>query len=170
MPLTVTPGSSFADSYASVADCDAYHSALGNSVWTGTTQAKEEALRRATIWLDARYRARWTGLPTNNRDQSLDWPRLDVYDVDGYEVNSLIIPREIVKATCEAALRELQAPGSLAPDIVPGTVKVLTGVGDITWTPLRNGASASEMVPLVVSIDNALSGLIRIGSNLVMRA
>lgn len=170
MPLIVTPAASNSDSYASVSDADAYHAALGNAGWTGADQLKEEALRRATSWLDAKYKSRWPGLPYNNRAQALDWPRVQAYDCDGYDVDSLTVPREIVKATCEAALRELQAPGSLSPDIVPGTVKVLTQVGDLTWTPLRNGASASDMIPLVIAVDNALAGLIPVGSNLVFRA
>ena len=41
-----------------MADADAYHTAYGNTGWTGTEAAKEIALRRATQYIDSRYRFR----------------------------------------------------------------------------------------------------------------
>ena len=109
MTLTTTPGATNADSYASLAQALAYHAAIGNAAWAASTDAlREPALRRATIWVDNSYRARWKGQRgVNGRSQALDWPRYGVLDSDGWYVDSATIPLEVTNATNEAALREL---------------------------------------------------------------
>ena len=171
MTLTTTPGASTADSYASLAEALAYHAARGNAAWAASTDPlREPALRRATAWLDGRYHARWPGYPINGRAQALDWPRRGAADRDGYVIEVTTIAPEIVAATCEAALRELAAPGSLSPDVTAGTAKVLTTVGKLGWTPLRNNASASEMAPTLLAVEQALAGVIRGGGTALVRA
>jgi hypothetical protein len=160
MALTTTPGSATADSYATIAQADAYHTARGNATWTGADPIKEAALIRATQWLDGRYGDFWPGTRWKLRLQSLDWPRVDAYDRDGATVDSDTIPPEIVNAVCEAALRELTAPNSLSPDVTPGTAKVLTEVKGIKWTPLRASASPDDMGVTITAVDRALSPLI----------
>ena len=167
MPLIVTPGAADADSYVTVAAADAYHLAQGRTAWAGTTAIKEEALRRATLWIDGRYKPRWPGARAYRRAQALDWPRVDALDNDGSYINAATIPPEIIAATCEAALRELVTPNSLSPDVTTGTAKVLTGVGSITWTPLRSSADASDMAPTLPAVDRALAGIIRSGRAIV---
>jgi hypothetical protein len=160
MTLTVTPGDATADSYATITGAGSYHSALGNATWTGTDADKEAALRRATAWVDGRYAARWPGTPTYGRDQALDWPRSYAADADGNVIDATTIPAEVVAATCEAALRELVSPGSLSPDVTPGKAKVLTGLGSMTWTPLRSAAGATDMTPTLVVVDRLLAPLV----------
>lgn len=55
MALTVAPADGF-DSLVSLAAANLYMAAMGHSAWTGTDDAKEVALRRATQYLLARYR------------------------------------------------------------------------------------------------------------------
>lgn len=165
--LTVTPGATTADSYATLAAADAYHADRGNAAWTGADALKEAALRRATAWLDGRYSARWPGVRSFGRDQALDWPRGYAVDRDGYDINAAAIPAEVVHATCEAALRELVKPGSLSPDVTPGSAKVLTGVGNLTWTPLRATADAADMAPTLLAVDAALARLFTGGGSSV---
>ncbi len=136
-----------ANSYAAVADADAYHTDRGNDAWTaGVTSNKETALVRATMYLDKKYSGRWVGYPALRRLQGLQWPRVGayiytpvysvaighygtghygpVYGNFGYDylpINQ--IPKEVIQATCEAALRELVAPGSLMPDVTYGSIK-----------------------------------------------
>lgn len=160
MTLITTPGAADANSYASVAEADAYHTARGNSAWTGTDAAKEAALIRATEWLDGRYGEQWPGTRWRLREQSLEWPRAYAMDRDGTGIDGDTIPPEVVKATCEAALRELTAPGSLSPDVTVGTLKVLTEVKGIRWTPLRAAAGAEDMAPTLAAVDHALAPLI----------
>lgn len=167
MVLVVTPGASNADSYATLAACDAYHAALGRATWSGSDPLKEQALRRATLWLDGVYRRRWSGERSYRRNQSREWPRSNAYDIQDNVLDPITIPPEVVNATCEAALRELVKPGSLSPDVVPGQMKVLTGVKGINWTPLRQSASVNDMAPTLLAVSNALSGIIRTGGGSV---
>lgn len=105
-------GLSTAQSYVSVADADAYHTAHGNATWTGVDALKEAALVRATQALDARYS--WQGYRLVET-QALDWPRYDAYDVDGYYLSG--VPQGIKDALCEMALLELVTPGELTESV-----------------------------------------------------
>lgn len=95
-------GSSSSDSYISVENADLYHVNHGNSDWTGTDSEKSRALRRATQFLDARYRSRWKGTKTV-AEQALTWPRDSMYDEDSNSIDSDTIPQAIKDATCELA-------------------------------------------------------------------
>lgn len=171
MPLVTTPGAASADSYASVIEADAYHLSRGNGQWTNAAAGKEEALRRATAWLDGWFRTRFPGARTNGRGQALEWPRRNAQDASGEAISDAEIPAEIIAATCEAALRELNAPGSLSPDVIEAESKVLTGVGKLSWTPTgRAGVDAKR--PVLSAVEDALSGLIRpkSGTKFALRA
>ena len=160
MALTTTPGSATANSYASLVEAAAYHTARGNATWTGTDALKEAALIRATQWLDGRYGSQWPGVRRYLRAQALDWPRVDAYDRDGTYIDVETTPPEVRSAVCEAALREMVTPGSLSPDVTPGTAKVLTEVKGIKWTPLRAAASGNDMTLTITAVDRALSPII----------
>ncbi len=102
MALIVAPADGF-DSLVSVAEADAYMAALGHSAWTGTDEAKEVALRRATQYLLAHYRIRPEYLdPVHSRVEA---------------------------ACCEAALRALA--GTLYTDVAAQEATEKT-VGPIT--------------------------------------
>lgn len=116
-----------ADYYGTVAGADAYHSARGNAAWAAATeQAKEEALARASAYIDGIG----TQLPTTGcvlsfpgrkaggRSQALQWPRTGAVDRSGDPIPDGEVPREIEQATYEGALRELVKPGSLNPDYI----------------------------------------------------
>ena len=145
MTLTTTPGATNADSYASLAQALAYHAAIGNATWAASTDAlREPALRRATIWVDNSYRARWKGQRgVNGRSQALDWPRYGVLDSDGWYVDSATIPLEVTNATNEAALRELVAPGSLMPDYVAATAVKTASAGPVSVTYMDTSGAGS---------------------------
>lgn len=168
MPLTTTPGSATADSYASLADALAYHAAMGNATWAAATDAlREPALRRATLWLDATYRGRWPGYRLNARAQALDWPRKGVADNEGYAVDHLTIPAEVENATCEAALRELDAPGSLAPDYVAAEAVKTATAGPVSVT-FKDGGGVGSVTPILITVDGLLATLIgAMGRNMV---
>ena len=61
-------GRADAESYCSVAAADAHHAARGAAAWAAlTTEAKEQALRRATDYMGQIYGPLWAGhrsLPT----------------------------------------------------------------------------------------------------------
>lgn len=98
MALIVEDGTGLAtaESYVSVSDADAYHVSFGNTDWAGySTEQKEIALRRATVYIDSNY----TFAGEKYRlAQRLEWPRYNYSENEAWpEVN-------IVQACCELAL------------------------------------------------------------------
>lgn len=133
MALTVETGSgsATADALVSVADADAYHTAIGNAAWAAaSTDGKEQAIRRATAYLSS---LAWDGLRSRGRDQALAWPRGGVVDREGYGIDSYTVPVEIKNACAEIALQELASPGSMTPVVTPADDKVAKRekIGDI---------------------------------------
>ncbi len=126
MALTVTAGASDADSYASLAEANAYFTARGITAWTGTDAAKENALRRALSYLENQYRDRWIGT-RSTQAQSLAWPRRDgargwgypLLDLDGFDIAVDAVPTQIKHAQIEAALLVLSGV-TLEPQLVRG--------------------------------------------------
>lgn len=160
MTLTTTAGASTADSYATLADALAYHAAKGNAAWASASDTnREPALRRATTWVDATYRTRWPGYRVNGRVQALDWPRSDVVDLDGWAVDYLTIPAEVVNATCEAALRELAIPGSLSPDYVASEQIKTAAAGPVSVT-YKDASGSGAIVPILAVVDGLLGRII----------
>jgi hypothetical protein len=175
MALVVEDGTGKADaeSYVSVANAVIYATKHG-SVFPGTdVPGSEAALRNATAYIDNTYRTRFTGYRTHRRDQALEWPRVGAYvytpntsaDVayaGGYDpaydyLDQDEIPVEIINATCEAAIRELASPGSLAPDLDRGGAVKMLKAGSVE---IEYGANASS-VTTFQAVDLALSALLR---------
>jgi hypothetical protein len=111
-------GMADANSYADVADGDAYHDGhLYATAWTGATAAnKAVALVMASRLIDLQYQ--FNGLRSVD-SQALQWPRVNCLDPDKAPVPVLtslllvdpfvppsVIPKALVLATCEMA-REL---------------------------------------------------------------
>lgn len=142
------------DAYVSLAACDAYHTALGNTAWTGLDAAKEVAIRKATLWIDNAYRGRWKGIRCDTT-QPLAWPRWDVTDEDGLYVDSATIPTAIANATCEAALRII-AGSDLDPDRDRGGRIKSESVGSLSVV-YADGAPSGTTYP---RIDRIVSGLV----------
>lgn len=93
-----------ANSYASVSAADGYVADRGIAGWTPLTNSvKEQALIKATDYLEATYRDAWKG----NRitaTQSLSWPRSNVI-VDGFLLPADTVPFAVEYACIEMALR-----------------------------------------------------------------
>lgn len=115
MALVSDPTSPSFNSYASLAEADAYHATrLHNTTWTGAvTGTKESAL----IWATRNFEIlQWKGWMTNPA-QNLQWPRAGVYK-NGNEVidpsdsalyyniifDSATVPTFLKEATAEAAM------------------------------------------------------------------
>lgn len=118
MAFTVESGSGDAGSnaYISVADVDTHHADRGTTDWTNfTTPEKEQAIVRASDYIDKRFGRRFVGL-RNSKAQGLEWPRTDAFDQDGFLLSGVDdIPRQLLKACAEYALRAAVC-GILAPD------------------------------------------------------
>ena len=144
-----------AESYCTVADASNYHTVRGNTAWAAlTTDAlREAALRRATDYMRQAYRSRWQGYKVNE-DQALDWPRYDV-EVEGYAVDSDIVPTEIKNACAELALKASAA--ELNPDLTQGVLSEQVGSIQVTYD------KASPQFTRYRAIDALLSPYLKAG-------
>lgn len=96
-----------AESFASVADADAYHAARGNEAWAGLSESRrEQCLRLATDYMEAVYGRLWLS-ERRTEAQGLSWPRVGWPGV----------PAPVRIACVELALRA--AAGPLMPDQGP---------------------------------------------------
>ena len=171
-----------ANAYCSAATVASYFTDRQNAAWTGAAPIQEAAIIRACAFLDARYRDRYPGYRVKGRNQAMEWPRIAAFThvpdngrstgfMDtGYGIRAgytdygtgydyippTQIPHEIVSAACEAALRELVDPGSLAPDLERGGAIRLLKAGSVEIE------YSSNAVPTTVfqMIDLALVSLL----------
>ena len=138
-------GLATANSYLAVADADAYftdHSAPAG--WTGSSAVKENALRMATQYLDARYKLCWKGM-RRLETQALDWPRFSAEDRDGYYIDFDNLPAKLEEACAELALRHLTETGGLFPDLSApsgGVVSQRDKVGPVETETRWSGTSS----------------------------
>jgi hypothetical protein len=85
-------------------DADLYHARRGNTSWTQIAHTEKHGLLvKATEYITQVYRRRWQG-ERNTSTQALDWPRTGVV-VDGFALDTDIVPLEVKKAVAELALR-----------------------------------------------------------------
>lgn len=126
------------DSYISLADAETYFGdRLHSTNWSDKTDSiKEIALKHATRMLDDLFN--WTGELTDE-DQVLDWPRTDVEDSEGRELDPDTIPVQIENATCEQALYLL---GAIDPTSEPDLIK--------------QGFSKAKLGPMEVETDKTM--------------
>ena len=131
MPLTVIKedgtGKPDANTYADVADGDAYHAGhLYATAWTAATaDQKAVALVMATRLIDAEFQFNGTRTTAN---QALQWPRAMCPEPDNVHVPISVllpipydyvqydtVPKAVVQATCEMARELLIADRTVAP-------------------------------------------------------
>lgn len=154
MEIIVEDGSNVAgaNSYVSLTDADTYHEARQNTSWVqASNDAKTGAILRAMAYLES---VAWAGMRVL-RDQALMWPRAGVVDRDGYELASNAIPRALVSALCELALREVSSPGSTSPDLERGGMVKREKV-DVLEVEYQDGAPG---VTVFTVVDRLLVGL-----------
>ncbi|UOF80049.1 hypothetical protein [Caudoviricetes sp.] len=108
-----------ANTYASIAEADAYATQRGWTSWLAlSSQDKEKHLLLAMDYMRARYRGKWRG--TRIRDaMALDFPRYDLYDVDGYLVATNVVPADVKNSQIELA--ERSRTQSLIVDVAAGS-------------------------------------------------
>lgn len=167
-------GASTSESFCSVADADTYHSNLGNTAWASLiTAAKEQALRKATNYLEQRYRQSWKGIRIN-ATQALSWPRFGVYlepFLNGavseypYLMASNIVPTEVKNACAELALKS--STETLSPDLTRGVLREKVDVLEVEYDKYspeytRYTAIENMIKPLFANQSSANVGLVRI--------
>lgn len=113
--LVTTSGAVNANSYATVAEADAYHEGrLHDESWDDVDD-KEAALIWAALLLDGWMV--WTGSATFPETQALTWPRTGMLNRNGFAIASTVIPNELKNAQAELA-RQLALSDLTANDDV----------------------------------------------------
>lgn len=164
MALISTPGAANADTYASLAEAQAYMDSLPyKAAWTSaTTAAQEGALKAAARKLDL---LAWKGIKTTAA-QALAWPRANVYDRDGYIIDSAAVPAFLKNAQAELALRELEEDRAADPAlgqptrVKAGPVEVEMGNG-ARRTPNLLPSLVEQMVAAYVTASGNSVRLVR---------
>ena len=102
--LVATAGAANANTYATLAEANTYHTELrlhSETLWKAkTTDEKNRALAWATKLIDENFD--FNGVPSYE-DQALRWPRTNVYTIDGDEIDYETIPQFLKNATAEFA-------------------------------------------------------------------
>ena len=160
MALIVENGSasSTAESFASVADADTYHSNRANDAWGLLTTAKKEAyLRKATDYMEGAYRLRWKGYK-KTATQALSFPRSYVYlepFVHGavgsypYLLSDSVVPQEVINACAELALKA--STTELAPDLTATVASESVGSLSVTYATNGREYTKSRMVDMMLT-------------------
>ena len=157
MPITLTVEDGTrptgANTYASLADANAYWADRGNATWaTATDDEKASALIQATDYLNG---LSWTGRKVAIR--TMAWPRNDV-EVDGYALGSDEIPEEVVQACCYMAGEIVGGATPLAAQDRALT-KLTAGAVSMEWD------AASSQAPQYPALKSILRGYI-VASNI----
>jgi len=158
MSLIVEDGTglSTAESYISVANADARHAALGMTNWaTLSDTEKEQALRRATQFMEQRYASRWRGTRLL-RAQALSWPRYGA-EAYGWAIESTIVPDVVANACADVALEA--AAGDLNPTLERGIVREKVGPLETEYDPY---SSQAKRYP---AVDQALAPYLQGGGS-----
>lgn len=124
----------------------------------GVTLPDDEKLSQAIILASdyADQRFTYKGERLNGRNQRTQWPRKNIQDVEGYDVNG--IPNELKEVISEYAKRILVDGITLAPDKDPNTPPILSkseGVSTITES-VTYGNGGRPLLPSYPAADNKL--------------
>ena len=168
-----------ANSYADVADADAYQDDRGRAAWAAaTTEVKEAALVRATEYIEGRFALRFVGEPLGDV-QTLSWPRSSaVYPRTGNAFPNDEVPADIVTATILYA-DQVIGPGddletmtelSINPELDDsGQVAVRTREKvdvleeEIEYSGAQSGSAALRTVRPIPEADRLINRWLRAG-------
>jgi hypothetical protein len=128
---------SFTDPAVTPSEALTYVTARALTGWPADQPAQVAALRRGQDHIAREYNGRWL----------VDFETDDAPDLVQF-------------AVIEAALVEARNPGSLAPTVKASDAKTLTGVGSITWTPIKGAAGVDALRPRLLHVEAMLRGLV----------
>lgn len=158
MTITVEDGTGLttADSFISVADADAYHTARGNTAWTGTDTVKGQALVRATSYLEIKYGLRWAGYRKTST-QALSWPRQFV------PIPNLLIPEYLTDTTIPVEVKNacaILALKGLSEELITDEERAVISeaVSGATSTTYSEFASQQKVYPEITLLLNRFLG------------
>lgn len=161
--ITATSGSASANSYTTLAEANTYLEAhLLASSWSSLDdERKKAALVSATRQLDTeQYAGR-----RQFQSQSLAWPRIGLYDHDGYVITG--VPTKLKDAECELAIWNLTEDDRLAGKFEIDTIESVE-IGPIKYKIKSDASSFPDSVedlleaigPSVVTGDTPVSVMV----------
>lgn len=141
---TGVPG---ADSFTTLAECEAWSEAYYGAKLTGSTAVKDAAIRRAWFYLKS--------LPWK---EEYPWPTLGG-----------TIPEDVKTAQHMCARAEFITPDCLQPSVIPGQQKVLDRVGEIGWK-VTGSSGVDAQRTIVTAAESLLKPYLAGKANFLMRA
>jgi len=151
MALIETPGSASANTYATLAEFNAY---AANRVpaltWftAATDPQKEAALQAAARSLDACFT--WTGTAVDDV-QALTWPRSGMLTRNGFAIATTVVPVDLKNAQCEMAL-QLGAGDRLGDNdpLRKGVTSLKAGSVALTFSDVQGQQSSREAADVAI--------------------
>lgn len=149
--------------YGNVADFQSYWNDRGQqtAIIAYDDATINAALLVASAYLDAAFMSQFMGLKHGGRAQIREWPRDGVQDIYGYAIDNTVPPREVINATYEATLRQLQTPGIFFKDYTPskyrnvsiaGAVNVTFAVGSAYDFQIQAPQIAAALAPILTGL------------------
>jgi hypothetical protein len=158
MALIVEDGTGKTDSesYVTVAAASARLSALGDTSFAALASdaLREQALRKATNYMEQRYRLRWRGTRLL-RAQALSWPRYGAV-VDGWDLDSTVVPPDVSNACADLALLSLTE--TLNPNIDRTVIREKVGPLETEYAP------GSPLVKRWSAVEQSLTPYFKMGA------
>jgi hypothetical protein len=151
-------GVTSANTYTTVSGANIYFTNYGEDAWVGadgpTDEVKKSALLKAMRYLD---NLPWKGYKYS-QDQSVSWPRSEVYDKDSRLVSDTSVPSVVVSAQCELALRCLPTSTvKIQPDLARGGKIAAESIGNIA----RSFQTTAPVRTVITVVDDILAGLLK---------
>ena len=161
MPITLTVEDGTrptgANTYAALADANAYWADRGNATWADATDdEKAAALIQATDYLNGLSWA--TGTPVGD---DMAWPRTGAVSPSGGLFSMSMVPNAVVQATCYMAGEIIGGATPLAATDRPLT-KLTAGAVSMEWD------AASSQAPQYPALKSILRGYIMAGNTFRM--
>lgn len=139
----------------------AYWTAAGYVVPDGTTDAQiTAALQRGSMFVD-RYEFKFPGSRAVGFQQERAWPRIGASVYTGETIPADVIPVAVEMAAYEAALLELNTPGSLSPVVTGSATVKREKIGSLEIEYASSSSTSVEDIialatPVVTSIERLL--------------
>lgn len=178
MAFTVEDGTGLENSnaYVSVAYFKGHHDDRGRDYSASTDDQIEDAIVKATDYVDARFGKMFKGY-RQSKGQALEWPRLDAFDNDGFLLDGVDnVPRKLQMAVSEYAFIVLNlVPNEFLPnparafayiDESTGEVVVSTG-GQVVRNRDKVGPIESEQWYADETKGNSGNSAVGVKSSLV---
>lgn len=154
--------------YGNVDDFKEYFTLRGKVVPEDWDNSKiESALLVSSEWLDHQFENSWIGYKIDfNQERS--WPRqsavVQSFPYHVYKTDE--IPEQVIKATYEAAFRELTKQGSLQVDFTPNKYKYVSVEGAISvqYNSFSYASDVQTEIPVIEDLMSILTDSTKSGA------